>query len=510
MFCDRCGKQNEDGRKTCDYCGSPLIQETPARRKAASSGRTIAGAKKNPSDYAGRRTSASEELQSWQARRQEQQIVSEMESAADLMEFEEQEEIPVKEEESSDKISELEEELFRLENPRRKNQGKKNSSKSSNKSSGEKKTPVLPVAATIGTVLVFVLLLALILKKLPEYYGAKNEVAGFETAFLSGKWETAYDYLDLKGHEKDLFSKQNFVDVMKRSGATGYREMNVQEIRQVDSSYPQDVITSLQNPEKKVFAVDYQSGTGPQKTYVILNKAGTKKFLYIDEWKVDPSILYVNNVAVEIPSETTMELNGIPVTAEPEINQEKRTATYRFEKLFSGNWSVTLKEDNRAPYVTELPITMEDEDQTVTLAGVEMYPDQELMDKILRQFTADYQAILAASLNRDDFSVVRDYFAESAVNEGRAENMYKNACMQAFDPEKGSGILKYELSNISANFVSVAKSGYAQPGDMVLEIHSVMNYTYLDGGMEKNDVQNSVGLLCYHQENGQWKLQSFN
>lgn len=456
MYCEQCGKHNEDGKQFCYNCGAPLIpveekQEIPAvRGNAHPQMRPLAGAEKNPSFYAEKKQSKPETAD------------------AERQQIEENSSFSVTEEE----LEAMEKELHQLD--KRKN----------------------PMIALIAALLVFAAVVAVLMIRLPKLYGAKQEAAGFETAMLSGKWDEAYTHLFFGDEASPYLTQACFEQVMARKGASGFRELQVEEMGTTDG--------------KKVFSATYETAEGSQTDYITMRQTGEKKFLFIDEWKVDPDTVCVSNVTVAVPSEATLSLNGVPAQAEPVIKEEDHSASYTFTKLFAGIWTAQLEAENRAPYQADIEVTADAEDGTISLASAELYPDQALMDSVLNQFAQDYQAILEASVNREDFSVVEKYFAKEAIQEGRAQNMYANACSQAFNPETGSGILRYELSDISANFVPIVRSGYAKAGDLVMEIQSNMTYTYIDDGLEKSDTQQSVGLLCYHQEDGQWKIQSFS
>lgn len=454
MYCEQCGKHNEDGKQFCYNCGSSLIPVERKMAKNAGNGkkqpqmRPLAGAEKNPSFYANKKQVSSETTEK-------------------------------KVEPAQNDFSVSEEELKAMENELRLLDKKKN-----------------PAVLLIAALLIFAAVVAVLMVRLPKLYGAKQEAAGFETAMLSGKWDTAYDHLFFDEETSPYLTKEVFAQVMERKGASGYREMQVEEMGSQD--------------EKKVFSATYETAEGTKTDYITLTPTGQKKFLFMNEWKVDPDSVCVSNVTIAVPIEADLSMNGIAVESEPVIKEDEHAAEYTIPKLFAGIWTAELQAENRAPYQTDVEVAADTENGTISLASAELYPDQTLMDAILNQFAEDYQAILEASVNREDFSVVEKYFAAEAIQEGRAQNMYANACSQAYDPATGNGILKYELSDISANFVPIVKSGYAKAGDLVMEIQSTMSYTYMDGGLEKSDTQQSVGLLCYHQEGDKWKIQSFS
>lgn len=511
MYCEQCGKHNEDGKQFCYNCGAPLIPVEKKRDNPAGNGkiqppkRQLAGAEKNPSFYAGRSQSSPETKEgeqesagrSKEERKKESKKTSSVrrergKTSADGTGKHSEKSASVRKEsgkpsvESEEKQAEkrrsfavTEEELAAMEKELHQLDKGKN-----------------PLLALIVALLVFAAVVAVLMIRLPKMYGAKQEAAGFETAMLSGKWEDAYGYLLFEEETSPYLTQSLFGQVMARKGASGFRDLQVEEMGTTDG--------------KKVFSATYETAEGIQTDYITLKQTGEKKFLFMDQWKVDPDTVCVSDVTIAVPSEASLSLNGVAVDADPVIKEEEHSAEYTFSRLFKGIWTARLEAENRAPYQTDIEVTADSGNGNISLTGAELYPDQELMDSVLNQFAQDYQAILEASVNREDFSVVEKYFAKEAIQEGRAQNMYANACSQAFNPETGSGIVKYELSDISANFVPIVKSGYAKAGDLVMEIQSIMTYTYIDDGLEKSDTQQSVGLLCYHQEDGQWKIQSFS
>ncbi len=425
MFCDHCGKYNEEDHAFCYSCGSPLI---PIQEK-----------------------------------QQEQEAeITEIDQAAE----------PEREPVSSEALEKMEKELHQL-----------NRSRS-------------PAAALIAALLALAVILAVLLVQILKLYGAEQAAASFETAMLSGKWDTAYEYLYTEEVSSPFLSEEVFTDVHARLGASGYSSLTLEEVSSTG--------------DRKVYSATYETAEGSRTDYISVRKTGNRKFLVLPEWKVDLSSVTASNVTIAIPSEAALLLGDLSPESEGVINEQEHSAVYTFDQLFTGIWTAELQAENRAAYAADIEVTEEAENGVISLTDAQLYPDQELMDAILVQFTEDYRAILEASVNREDFSAVQMYFAESAIAEGRAQNMYANACSQAYDPETGSGILSYELSDISAEFVSIIRSGYAVTGDLVMEIHSTMSYSYMDEGMEKSDTQSSVGLLCYHQENGEWKIQSFS
>lgn len=467
MFCDQCGKRNEDGSKFCVNCGSPLIKEKTSERRRSEKGsaekkttekRTTDKRTTEKKTTAYKRTADTTSAQ----KKSKSRKTAETGKTADIR----------KSSVSAEELAAMENELKQL-----------NKSKS-------------PLIALIVALLVFAVALAVLFIKLPKLYGAEQEVTGFETAMLSGNWEDAYAYLYMEGEASPFLSKDMFVQVMSRTGASGFRNLVVQEAGTLE--------------DKKVFSVSYETSEGTENTTVTMCPTGNKKLLFLDEWKVDPATVCISNVKVTIPSEASLRLNGLDPETEPVENAAEQSREYTFAKLFAGIWQAELKAENRADYYTDITVSKDVENGVISLIGAELYPDQALMDSILSQFTQDYQAILEASVNREDFSVVEKYFASDAIQEGRAQNMYANACSQAYNPETGSGIVGYELSDITATFVPIVKSSYAKTGDLVMEIQSTLTYTYIDEGVEKSDTQTSKGLLCYHQENDQWKIQSFN
>lgn len=465
MYCEQCGKQNEDGKKYCFYCGSPLVQHKKkgeGRQKSATAIRSMAGANKNPSFYSGKNTAESDQRVD-----SEEKITSDIKpDIKPAFSYSKQEQA------ESEKLAEMEKELQQLSRD-----GK-------------------PMAAVIAALAVLAVAVFLLFGKVPKLYGAQQDAEAFEAALLSGKWEEAYEYLLLDNETSPFLSKDMFVQVMARSGADGYRNLELQEVSKTD--------------DQKIFAVSYESAKGPQTSYVTMQATGRKKMLFLKEWKVDPSTVCTSNVTISVPAEASLLINGLEPESEAVIKREEHAAEYTFEKLFSGIWTAELQAENRAPYSEDITVSDGTENGVVSLLSAELKPDQTLMDQLLNQFAQDYQAILTASVNREDFSVVESYFASQAREEGRAQIMYANACSQAYDPATGRGILRYEMSDIAAQFVPTVKSGYAQDGDLVMEIQSIMSYTYIEDGIEKMDTQNSVGILCYHQENGKWKIQSFS
>ncbi len=493
MYCEQCGKFNENGKKYCYNCGSPLIvipNSRPSAEKAEKNQRAVshlAGADRNPSYYTKSREEEPDEnkgqqQESYDDRTKEApETVSERRRRTLPESGEEKHRRTASEKETGRKPAESEE-LKRLEKELHQlNKGK---------------GPKGPKLALAGAILVLIAVLAVLVTQVPKLYGAEQTAANFQAAMLSGSWSEAYEYLYTEGETSDFVTEEMFETVMERSGASGFRNLTLQEVSSSDT--------------QKIYSASYETSEGTASDTVIMYKTGEKKLLFLDEWKVDLSTVAASNVSVTIPSEAELILNGLSPEGEGEENAQEQTVTYVFDRLFTGIWEVQLTAENRADYVEDVEITEETADGIVSLASAELYPDQELMDAILAQFTSDYQAILESSVNRADFSEVEQYFAADAISEGRAQNMYANACSQAYDPETGSGILEYELSDISAEFVSTVKSGYAVAGDLVMKVHSTMTYTYMDEGVEKIETQTSEGLLCYHQENGEWKIQSFS
>ncbi len=501
MYCEQCGKYNEDGKNYCYNCGAPLIAVQKKKSGTVGSGKTsapvssLAGAGKNPSEYT-KKEKASEKIR----RPEITETAEEIRSAGKEKQPETSETANLQRRETGRRT----EKKPAAENSRRRSSGKDHAvqeEESEELKALERELHQLtksrkPAAALAAAIVVFIVLAVALAVQIPKFYGAEHEAEAFETALLSGNWSEAYSYLDLEGETSDFLTEEVFEQVMARTGASGYRSMTVEEV------------SSTEN--QKVYSFSYETGEGQETAAVTMNKTGNKKYLVLNEWKVDLSAAAAANVSIVIPSETQLLLNGLSPESEGISNEEEQTTEYTFEFLFNGIWEAQLTEENRADYSQDIQISEESENGTVSLAGAELYPDQELMDQILAQFTSDYQAILESSVNREDFSAVEQYFTAEAIEEGRAQNMYANACSQAYDPDTGNGIISYELSDIAATFVSTVRSGYAVAGDLVMEVQSTMNYSYYDEGVEKSETSTSKGLLCYHQENGEWKIQSFS
>ncbi|MDO4489950.1 MAG: zinc ribbon domain-containing protein [Lachnospiraceae bacterium] len=491
MYCEQCGKHNEDGKKYCYSCGSPLMPENSKKQGTVGAGKTeksirsLAGAQKTPSFYVKEQDSVTEGA----AEKKTAKAAGKKAENKKAKNAENIKMIPAEgRKEKKDEAA---------VGTQKKTEGKQGTDlEAMEKELRQLNKKKSPAAALIVALLVFAATASVLAVRIPKLYGPAAEAAGYETAVLSGKWEDAYSCLNLAQETSEFLSKEMFEKVMKRSGASGFRNLTLEEVGSEE--------------DRKVFAATYDTAEGSHTDYVTLCATGEKKLLFLKEWKVDPSTVTVSNVTVAVPQEAELKLNGLEPEGEGLLNQEEHTKEYTFERLFAGIWEAELQAENRAVYCQDLEITGDCENQVVSMAAAELYPDQTVMDGILNQFVQDYSAILEASVNRADFSEVEQYFASQAIEEGRAQNLYANACSQAYDPERGSGIIRYELSDITAQFVPILKSGYAREGDIVMEIHSVMSYSYVDNGVEKNNTQASVGLLCYHQEDGQWKIQSFS
>lgn len=418
MYCEQCGKWNEDGRKNCFSCGSPLRVE---KMKA-------------------------EEEKSPKAGKEKKQA-----SSADL--------------------AAMEKELHQL------NQKGK------------------PILAFVIACLVLVGIVMVLVDQIPERYGAKRDAEIFETAMLSGQWEQAFSCLYMPDETSPMLTEAVFVDVMNHSGASGFRNLELEEVNST--------------PEQKVFKAVYDTAEETQKTdYLTMCPTGNKKFLFMKEWKVDPVTVCVDDVTIIVPDDAEMLLNGLSPVGDSVGNSESYTVEYRIPKMFAGSWTVELQAEHRVPYYEDIQVS--DDNTAFSFEGVEMEPDQALMDSLIQQFGQDYQAILEASVNQEDFSVVEQYFTNQAIQEGRAQTLYANGCSQAFDPERGTGIIRYELSDMTGTLLPLVKSGYAVAGDVVMEIHTGLSRSYIKDGMELSETKDSTGLLCLHQEDGRWKIQSFS
>lgn len=481
MYCEQCGKWNEDGRKNCFSCGSPLKignipEEAEEKVQESADKKTTAGKRTTGRTGSGRANSKRTNSDRTRVNKTAADRSAVDRSAADRTAANRTtaKESSVKKERrrpaSSEDLAAMEKELQQL----------------------NQKT--LPVAALIMASLVMVIILVVLFDQIPKRYGPKKDAEAYETAILSGQWDAAYEYLYMPGENSKMLTKETFANVMDRSGASGFRDLVVEEVSSTD--------------EQKVFSAVYDTAEGTKTDYLTMCPTGNKKMLFMKEWKVDPVTVCTTDVTITVPEDTELLVNGMKPETEPVMHREAYTKEYTIPKMFMGIYSIELQAENRDPYYDDIQVSAEN--RAFSYEGITMEPDQALMDALIQQFGQNYQAILEASVNRADFSTVEQYFTRQAVEEGRAQNLYANACSQAYDPERGTGIIRYQMSDIKGQPVSIVKSGYAVDGDVVMEIRSVMSYSYIKDGMEMSDTQNSAGLLCFHQEDGQWKIQSFS
>ena len=407
MYCERCGKKNEDGKKFCQYCGAPLSGR-PGRP---------AGAKKGAA--------------------------------------------------------------FRMK-------------------------PLYWMIVVEGVLLGLLLVGCYFLGS--HLYGPDAAVRSYVEAGLDGDWSRAYGWLDADSS----LSENRYLSAHAGDKAAEYTDLTIREKEgTVDREIRRASVSGETAEDFREYEVRCQVNGESLHSTVIAVKTGYRKAFLFDEWKIVAVGMYGTDVPVTLPVGSTLLLNGQEADLAA-VSSENGSyyETYRIPELFYGTYQAEIVREGME--TCRIVVDYQGEGGEFDFSGITLMPDQETMNTLTEQFSSDYETILGAALTGQDFDTISALFSEEALEEGEVEYLYENLQSTAYDAERGRGLTRIEMGDLSMTFISPGDSYVGEPEDVVMNIDgTVSTYHSYDGMTEEENSDSASWTVAYHLEDGVWKLQNF-
>ena len=339
--------------------------------------------------------------------------------------------------------------------------------------------------------------------KMAEQYG---------TAFASGDWETAYDCLSLEGADQELQSsltESAYAAANARDGSIRYTFVSASQddavsgMEALSSQAGFDVTDQIASGDC-FYTIHYYDENGDACTKeILLRKTGSKKYLFFDEWKICPVGMYTTGAKLQAPAGTDVTWSGALLS---KTDSSDTADTYQIPASFNGTYGLEIA---KSGFLTYKAIVSYDGTADLDYAKTALMPDESTQAELIKQFAADYQALLSGELNRAHFETVEGYFTKDALDSERAGDYYRTARDNAYSTDTGYGNLEVELSNISAVFEKYDFCAYGQPGDVVMQITCTAETSYTtDNATIQTGTEEQKLTVCYRMEDGVWKIQS--
>lgn len=227
--------------------------------------------------------------------------------------------------------------------------------------------------------LVLIIALAYGGKLIADKYYTPTYVAEqyFET-LMEGDLGKAYDFLNVKDSEflsKDMFVKTYRVKSRGKLGA-----FYAQEKKRDQISATVEITYRLENGDKD------------KKKEIVLQKKGTKKFFFFDEWEVSLSDGIVKDIPVYVPSEAEVWLDDIKLD-EKEWTEEFYDA-YCIKEAFAGTHTLKVTKPGSQTVVRNIVLDSEGEYDESLLEVEQMYLEEETLQQINNHAQTAFKKIM--------------------------------------------------------------------------------------------------------------------
>ena len=525
MYCPKCGNQIEDGLSTCPFCGSNEIAAAAAGTIGGTTrvipdgnapdarvpGAVNAGAQDRADALSGweelHSTSLTEDADAkWMAEngrtaedfRQPENgefFVSDTErpdyiSGGGAGDAAEAPDIDVDELLREDAAEEQYEEddiarRFRRTDPDR-----------MRKSMKRRKTRIIRTLAIImiAAAAAFIICLFAVLNIGKEIYGPKRAAENYMKAAMVENSSQMYDYLifDEEAGQSPYLSKTAFI--------------NAHASREVPASSGL-VLTEQASPDDDtaVYRADYVRNGENVSTTVTLKKTGAKEMYFFDQWKVAAEDLYGTDVQVYVPGGTSFLLND-EVIAPEEGGAGADYTVCRIPYLFYGAYQTELTESGKEDYLKKVDYTGGAED--FDFRDVRMQLTQSVRDSLVKKFASDYQAILSSILNRESFSRVESLFTSNALADGSVRANYEALLNEAYDPARGSGKLRAELREVTAQFLPNSVIESLDKDCVIFQVSFSKDISYTeDNSSIQTSTSNEDFAVSYRKTDAGWRIE---
>ena len=479
-FCSACGKKNSDAAKFCEYCGNRMFD--PDQTWSAGEER-YSFRQEEGSSYSQPSYSYEEEDETYR------QAYADPDQDEDMYAQDAYEKAPVQ---SSGKRRE------------------EKTGRSKKKRGFRMKTSFIVILAEL---LIFVLAIVGGIYLGNSLTGPQKTAEKYLSASLSGAWTDSYRYLDIPAASG--LQEEDYVNAMKNTAVgtvtnlqitdrladvDAYAEQLENTLGQLGIEVPQSEAAAAEDV-KYYYATCYVDGQY-KEINLTLKKTGEKKYFLFDEWKVDGADLYGTDVAVTIPAEVTLTMNGEAIAESYlQTGSGEGQKEYLLPALFYGQYFLEFTEDNCGSHREVMEYQAGSGNWN--FGDLKLQPTSEETQKVFDQLVTDWPDLIGAALNGNDFSLIQDYFCTDSVADGSARIGFESQCDSAYTAEKGYGYTAIELSNIGA--IPEECSGT----EITLSVTAKVTRQYTRDGSSELEESDFSDYITYRLENGVWKLTSY-
>ncbi|MDO5337639.1 MAG: hypothetical protein Q4E89_09365 [Eubacteriales bacterium] len=352
------------------------------------------------------------------------------------------------------------------------------------------------------------LMLAVILAAIFFWCGAmyakpENAVAKFCEALRVKDWNTVYDLLNVP--ENSSLSKQMFINARRNDNNTEMYSEVTWELSDREPKLTTYETWYGETPELKAYDSVFtkSDGSGTVDFKINLVKTG-KRFWLFDEWKVSPVHYIVKNTGFTVPKGASVTLNGAEVGVDKWA--EGSWQSFGIPYLFRGTYQLEVSMDGMETYRNNLRLTKNRQDFTIQLL-----PDTEIQNAILKQAEEDIERILSAALTDKSFGTVSDVFSTDALKDGSIQSAYNDLRAKASIGEEG--VTWLEITNMKG-ILTARENAYNtnEENDMIVSLSGHVNEKYIYLSEQTNSLVNDAREFeieikaVYTRINGLWKL----
>lgn len=353
--------------------------------------------------------------------------------------------------------------------------------------------------------------------------GYENVAKKYDKAVSEGKYEDAYEYLDVKDSVfltkseylarqsvvADAFNSLDVKGLIKTVGKKGLGILvnslfNMQyEVVESKEDDGKAVVAFLKKPKQDTYGILTDTAT------VKLTKNSSNHMLFFSDWRVSNEDVIVKNITLEIPKYKMAYIDGVAIPESYLDSSTDDTNTYVIPGLYTGAHVCSLSNDGET--YKNYNVTTDKSNSRVVVKEVEVSKEEQqvVIDKAYNAF----RTITEAELKGSDFNEIKGIFLpESVLSEREKFNEDKN---NFYTTNKSSGIDNVEVKDVIASIYDMAfvdgtievsvKLEYTDSNQGVIDPY-IAYFVKKDRGEDTNN--NMTQLVCMRYVDGDWVVSS--
>lgn len=362
----------------------------------------------------------------------------------------------------------------------------------------------------VGEILVIIILLVASYKTAEQISSPEKVAENYFVSLVKGDLKATYDYLQLP--EDEFLTKENFLKM--EDDILDINIANYQVFQRGNSDYLRDYYDDYYGEEQEQgqgitnsVVISYTTGmTSGEDAYIVdLVKTMDKKYLFFDNWVVNPVNNLTRDYGIVVPTGTEVTLDDILLGDKYIEDSYDGYTSYRVPYLFTGEHTIKVSHPVMVE-VEEIITTYNESYEQYTLYDMEIKAEvkQELFDKSIEILEFTFEN----AFNIGGFEQIKSLFGASTQDIDDLEYRYMNFQDRIKDDE-GMGLTRIEFTNIEGETYS-----YSHEDKLFLEVDLNVDTDYASrtkgwfgSGIYNDEGKGSYGdtyIFCYNE--GSWEL----